>query len=74
MENDKFLKNQRIELLRKCFDVPPVPKGTVGVITHVYQDGTIRLASNVGSNWQWEIYLHHTSKFSDTIKNVDSEE
>ncbi len=73
MKNDKFLKNQTIELLRDSRCVEQVPKGSVGIITHTYPSGNIRLASNLGKNYRWEIYLHSTHNFSEIIKVIGSE-
>lgn len=68
MENSKFQKGQAIRLLKDCSDAPrTIQKGTEGVITHKYDSGNIRIASNAGENWHWEVYLHHTFIFSDTI-------
>jgi len=75
MNNDKFSKLQSVELLKGCSDAPhqDIPKGSIGVITNVYKTGDIRIANKTGKNYKWEIYLHRSFIFSDTIKPVESE-
>lgn len=72
MENKEFLKNQKIILLRDSKCRPPVPKGTIGIITHTYPNGNIRIANNSGRRWKWEIVLTKNFPFSEFIEIIDS--
>ena len=44
-----------------------IPAGTIGVITHAYDSGGIRVADRNGEYFEWEIRYHTSSSFSEEL-------
>lgn len=70
MENDKFIKGTKIEIVKDSGCYQKILKGDIGLVTHVYKSGNIRISSNEGRPWVWEIFMLSKSKENNILFKI----